>query len=164
MVDFGAVSPEFLKARFGTSELFTTIMLLFMAGFITDYFASGPWRAPEVPDSISSPISASGFLPKILGGPHIGFIIAIIVGVAMYFLIEKSVLGYKIRAMGDNPEAASLAGINIPSITVWPAGYEWSNCRFSGRNRDRRTSPPVNDRTISQLWLDGGLGGQPWQE
>ena len=102
----------FLKARFGTSELFTTIMLLFMAGFITDYFASGPWRAPEVPDSISSPISASGFLPKILGGPHIGFIIAIIVGVAMYFLIEKSVLGYKIRAMGDNPEAASLAGIN----------------------------------------------------
>jgi simple sugar transport system permease protein len=103
-----------LKARFGTSELFTTIMLLFIANFITDYFASGPWRAPEVPDSISRPIATSGFLPKFPGGAHVGIIIAIVVAIAVYFLIEKSVLGYKIRTMGDNPEAAKLAGINIP--------------------------------------------------
>ena len=106
--------PGILKARFGASELFTTIMLLFVANFVTDYFASGPWRAPEVPDSISSPIAKSGFLPKFPGGAHVGIIIAVLVAIAIYFLIEKSVLGYKIRTMGDNPEAAKLAGINIP--------------------------------------------------
>ena len=45
-----------------------------------------------------------------------GFIIAIVVAVIVYFMIEKSVFGYNIRAMGDNPEAAQMAGINTRQL------------------------------------------------
>ena len=115
----GAV-PGALRARWGVSEIFVTVMLNFVAFYLTDYLTTGPWNDPISGEAITRPIAVAATLPMMLpeAGGHTGILLAVGAAVLVALLLRRTVLGYEIRAVGDNPRAARIAGIALPRITL----------------------------------------------
>ncbi|MDR7483472.1 MAG: ABC transporter permease [Armatimonadota bacterium] len=113
------LTPALLRARAGVSEVFVTVMLNFVALFLTEYLATGPWNDPVAGEAISRPIPSAAALPMVLrGGAHAGIVLVLAAGVAVAWMLARTLLGYQIRAVGDNPRAARLGGIALGRITV----------------------------------------------
>ena len=112
--------PGILRVRYQVSEIFVTVMLNFVALYLVDYLANGPWNDPLAGEAISLPIPDASVLPQVMpkSGAHFGFIIALAAAVGMYFLMTRTIVGYEIRAVGDNPRAARFGGINVARITL----------------------------------------------
>lgn len=107
-----------LRALWGVSEIFTTVMLNFVAVLLVEFLSTGPWNDPLTGEAVSRPISAAGVLPKLLprGGAHVGVLIAVLVAVAVWWLLYRTVTGYEIRAVGSNPRASLLGGIAVRRV------------------------------------------------
>lgn len=107
-----------LKARYQVNEIFVTVMLNFVALYMTEYLASGPWGDPMAGEAITRPIAPSAELPMIIsrGGGHVGILLGFLLTFGVYFLIEKSMLGYRFRAIGDNKDAAIIGGMNYRKL------------------------------------------------
>jgi len=111
----------FLKAAVGAHEVITTIMLNWIAIWIGQYFFGngGPLQDPAnraVP--ISADISDGAKLPVFWGaqqlqGLHVGFFVALAALVVFYLVLNRTTLGYEVRAVGFNPEAAAYGGISV---------------------------------------------------
>ena len=116
---FGAV-PGALRARWGVNEIFVTVMLNFIAYYFTEWVATGPWNDPITGEAITRVLPPSATLPMLLpaAGAHAGVLIAIVMTLAVAVLLGRTLLGYEIRAAGDNPRAAMLGGIPLGRITV----------------------------------------------
>jgi simple sugar transport system permease protein len=116
----------FLKATVGAHEVITTIMLNWIAYWLGSYLFGngGPLQNaanPTVP--ISNDIADSAKLPVFWGVPelqglHIGFFIALAALVVFYVLLNRTTLGYEVRAVGFNPEAAAYGGISVPKNLI----------------------------------------------
>jgi ABC-type uncharacterized transport system permease subunit len=112
-----------LKARTGAHEVIVTIMLNYVAFYLV-FFALSKQSLLQAPNSFnpkSLPVKDSAQLPKLLGDQynlHLGFIIALVAVVFAWWLLERSSLGFRIRAVGLNPEAARAAGINVGRVYV----------------------------------------------
>ena len=106
--------PAILKARFGAHEVITTIMLNYGVLLLTGYLANYPLHAEGdmMPATVTVPTSVQ--LLRIVPGSQltIGLFIAIACAVLLKLLIDRSVLGYEIRAVGLNPLAAEAKGIS----------------------------------------------------
>jgi len=111
-----------LKATTGANEVVSTIMLNWTAVFLGAYLfgLGGPLHSDD-PASASIPVSndvlESARLPVFWGDPelqglHIGIFIALAVTVLFWVLLNRSVTGYEVRAVGFNPDAAEYAGIS----------------------------------------------------
>lgn len=106
----------YLRVRFNASEIVTTIMLNYIAIIGTGYLVTGPMIDPaggKYPQTAR--IVEAAMLPRFLPTTrlHIGFIIALVVAALLYLLIFKTSIGYAIRTVGINPEAARYAGIHV---------------------------------------------------
>ena len=107
-----------LKARTGAHEVIVTIMLNYV-GYYLVFFAlsrQGLLQAPGSANPKSAPAKESAIMPDILGerfNLHLGFLLALVAVAVMWWLLNRSTLGYRIRAVGDNPSAARAAGINV---------------------------------------------------
>ncbi|MCL6551635.1 MAG: ABC transporter permease [Firmicutes bacterium] len=114
------LTPAVLRAWAGVSEIFVTVMLNFVALLLTEYLTTGPWNDPVAGEAISRPIPAAAALPLLLrrSGAHAGILLGVAAGVAVTWLLARTVLGYQIRAVGDNPRAARLGGIALGRIAV----------------------------------------------
>ncbi len=112
--------PGYLRARFQVSEIFVTVMLNFVAFYLVDYLANGPWNDPLAGDAITLPIPDASVLPALMpqSGGHSGILLAVGATALIAFLMGGTILGYEIRAVGDNPTAARVGGININRITL----------------------------------------------
>jgi ABC-type uncharacterized transport system permease subunit len=116
-----AAIAGFLKATTGAHEVITTIMLNWIAYWIGSYLfgQGGPLQNstnPSVP--VSDPVVKSAQLPVFWGnaalqGLHIGFFIALAALVVFWFILNRTTLGYEVRAVGFNPEAARYGGISV---------------------------------------------------
>lgn len=115
----------FLKAKTGAHEVITTIMLNWIALWVGSYFfgRGGPLQNTD-PNQQAVPISDSVFeqaeLPVFWGdaalqGLHVGFFIAIGALVAYWLILARTTLGFRVRAVGRNPEAARYGGISVGS-------------------------------------------------
>ncbi|MGY2704516.1 ABC transporter permease [Nocardioides sp. HB32] len=108
----------FLKARTGAHEVIVTIMLNYV-GFYLVFFALSKQSLLQAPNSFnpkSLPMKDSAVLPKLLGDQynlHLGFIIALVAVAFAWWLLDRSALGFRIRAVGINPEAARANGIDV---------------------------------------------------
>lgn len=102
-----------LRAQFGINTIFTTVMCNFIAIYLTEYLTTGPWNDAMTGEAISLPIASSAHLPRLLqrGNGHIGIIIAFLIMLGTHFMLEKTILGYSIKAMGDNAKAAIVGGM-----------------------------------------------------
>jgi ABC-type uncharacterized transport system permease subunit len=113
----------FLKATTGANEVIVTIMLNYIAFYLISYLMRTPvLQDPEVGGTPKTPApDVSAQLPLLLGGGfalHAGFILVIAATVLFWWLMERSTLGYRFRAVGLNPNAALSAGINVNRIYV----------------------------------------------
>ena len=111
-----------LKATVGAHEVITTIMLNWIALWLGSYLVgfNGPMQDPRaVSAPVTRPIADSAKLHVFWGNPalqglHIGFFIAIGALVVYWILLKRTTLGYEVRAVGFNPEAARYGGISVP--------------------------------------------------
>jgi ABC-type uncharacterized transport system permease subunit len=110
-----------LKATVGANEVISTIMLNYIAiwGGVFLFGLGGPLHdAKQASVPVSASVAASAKLPVFWGNPHlqglhVGLFIALALVVVFWVLLNRTRLGYEVRAVGLNPEAASYAGINV---------------------------------------------------
>jgi len=117
---WGAI-PGYLKARLGSHEVINTIMLNYVAFFIQDYLVKGPMKA-SAPTVIKTPeILPTAMLPQLFGPNdrlHVGFILALLTALFIWWLLWKTTLGFELRTAGSNPDAAKYAGVNATRSIV----------------------------------------------
>lgn len=115
------VIPAILKTRLRVDEVLTSLMMVYIAVEAVNYLIYGPWKGPEESGfPISSAFSPAGRIPRI-GITRIHYptlIIAVILAVLVYLIIERTRIGYEIRVTGENPEAARFAGMNYHKIVL----------------------------------------------
>lgn len=113
--------PAILKARFRVDEVLTSLMLVYVAVEAVNYLIYGPWKGPEESGfPYTSKFSISAQIPR-LGITRIHYptlIVAVILAVLVYLLIERTRLGYEIRVTGENPAAARFAGMNYNKVIL----------------------------------------------
>lgn len=112
---YGAI-PGALRTYTGAHEVITTIMLNFVAINATDYLADGPWKDEGI-IARTPPILETAVIPT-WGAIPAGFLIAVVVAFAIWYLLYRTTLGYEIRTVGLNPNAAQYAGISVPRTIV----------------------------------------------
>jgi ABC-type uncharacterized transport system permease subunit len=115
---WGAV-PGYLKAKLGVHEVVNSIMMNYIALYLSHYLVTGPIKDPKVIAPYSREIADSAKLTRFFGGFgssyrfNSGIFIAVAAVVVIYLLLYKTPLGYEIRAVGNNPDAARYAGISV---------------------------------------------------
>jgi general nucleoside transport system permease protein len=109
-----------LKATVGAHEVITTIMLNWIAVWVGAYLfgQGGPLQGSQVSIPISNDIVDGAKLPvfwglKLLQGLSIGIFIAIAMLVVYWIIINRTNLGFEVRAVGFNPESARYSGISV---------------------------------------------------
>jgi general nucleoside transport system permease protein len=117
-----AAIPGALKAYTGGHEVINTIMMNYIALNITSFLLNGPMRDPD-PLNLSArtpEIAASARIPPIFPDLriHWGFVLALIVAVIIWWILWKTTLGFEIRTVGANPDAAKYAGINVKRAII----------------------------------------------
>ena len=106
--------PAVLKAKLGAHEVITTMMLSYVALYLTSYMVNYPLKAPGwVPQTVF--VAPSAELPRILPPTQLSasFILSVMIAGITTYLLERTTIGYEIRAIGLNPAAAETGGINI---------------------------------------------------
>jgi len=116
---FWGFIPGFLKARTGAHEVITTIMLNYVAALILFFSlgGSGNWlRAPGSTSPVSKNLGAIVDVPNLINLPNIrldfGFIVALLMAVAVSWLLFRTTKGFELRASGFNLTAARYAGMS----------------------------------------------------
>lgn len=107
--------PGLAKAMVGAHEVITTMMMSYIAIFLSHYMLeSGPMMAPGFTPQ-SPMILPSAQLGKILPRTQLswGIVVALCAAVVVYWLMYKTTLGLRLRMVGSNPRAASYAGIRV---------------------------------------------------
>lgn len=109
--------PAFLRIYCNANEIIVTIMMNFLALILAAFLISGPWASGVEP--VSAPIAPEGFLPIILPGTrlHANFLLALAAVALVAFLFDRTILGYRIRVIGQNPRAARVAGMPVERVT-----------------------------------------------
>jgi ABC-type uncharacterized transport system permease subunit len=109
-----------LKATVGAHEVISTIMLNWISIWVGSYLfgQGGPLQGAQASIPISNDIVESAKLPvfwglKLLQGLSIGIFIAVAMLVVYWIVINRTTLGYEVRAVGFNPEAARYGGISV---------------------------------------------------
>jgi len=111
---WGAI-PGYLKAVTGAHEVVNTIMMNWIAFRLSDWLLTGPMKASGY-RPVTPVIQDSAFLPRLFPDPlrfNIGFFLALAVAVLVWWFLFKTTLGFEIRAVGTNPDAARYAGMSI---------------------------------------------------
>ncbi len=112
-----------LKARTGAHEVIVTIMLNYTAFYLLSYLLStqGALQPAGTTNPLTSSTPTNAQLPKLLGSRydlHLGFILALLAVAYVWWLLNRSSTGFAFRAVGENPRAARVAGMNVPRVIV----------------------------------------------
>ncbi|UAJ80520.1 ABC transporter permease [Leifsonia sp. ZF2019] len=113
-----------LKARTGAHEVIVTIMLNYIAFYLIAYMlrTQGLLQAPGSNNPKAPPIHANAVFPPLFGEQYNltwAFVVVIAATVFVWWLINRSSLGFRFRAVGENPNAARVAGINVKNVYLY---------------------------------------------
>jgi simple sugar transport system permease protein len=110
-----ALGPALLKIRLNVDEVVTTLLLNSVILFLVSFLLNGVWRDPISMWPQSPEIAAGTVFFKLVPRSrlHFGFIVALVVIAAEWFILTRSSLGLRMRAVGLGKEAARFAGINV---------------------------------------------------
>lgn len=116
-----AAIPAFLKTRYNTNEILSSLMLVYVAFLLLSVLIHGPWRDPMgfgFPESVDFP--DAGSVPRILAGTrlHAGTLLALLVAIGGWVLLARTVIGFQIRVAGQPSKAARYAGVRS-NVIVW---------------------------------------------
>lgn len=116
-----------LKARTGAHEVIVTIMLNYVAFYLVSFLlrTPGALQAPGSNNPKSPPALKTAVMPTLsdlLGVGtyrlHFGFILVILATIFVWYLLNRSSLGFRFRAVGENPNAARVAGIDVKMVYI----------------------------------------------
>jgi ABC-type uncharacterized transport system permease subunit len=134
---WGAI-PGALKAYFGVNEILTTIMMNAIAVQIMNFLLRGPMIDPAQAELASkipqtAALEAAFRLPRwVPTRLHLGALIAVILAFLVYILLFRTVLGYRIRAVGQSPDAARYGGIRVRRQIVIALLLSGAFCGLAG--------------------------------
>lgn len=147
-----ALIPAYFKVKNNVNETVFTLMMNYIAiGWVT-YLQYGPWKDkkafgfPKIPN-----FSDNALLPRVFG-LHIGWIIAIILIVLVYVFINYTKIGYEITVIGESPNTARYAGINVTFVTLLTLFISGAIVGMTGMIQASAVS-----KTLS-VELSGGVG------
>lgn len=131
----------FLKARTGAHEVILTIMLNYIALYFFTFLMRNPDLLQE--ESATGNPKADGaaetaILPKLFGDAfsvHWGLILALIAVVVYWWLMERSTVGFRLRMVGHNPDAARTAGISVERTYILAMGLSAAFVGIAGANQ-----------------------------
>jgi len=115
------LGPVVLKVRLGVDEVVTTLLLNFIMLLFISMLLEGPLKDPMgMGWPKSEPLDQAARLPRIVDGLrlHWGFGIALISAGVIWVIQARTTLGYEIRAVGQNPQAARFAGIPVAWVLI----------------------------------------------
>jgi simple sugar transport system permease protein len=150
----------YLKAKTGANEVITTIMLNYV---IVNFFAfllldqnllQGETASGNTK---SDPAFETARLPLLLGESyslHLGFILALIAVVVYWWLMERSTIGFRLRAVGFNPSAAKTAGIKVEKTYVLALALSAAFVGIAGANQALASTGGVTPTSHSNIGFD----------
>jgi ABC-type uncharacterized transport system permease subunit len=156
-----AFIPALLKAKVGAHEVITTMMFSWIGIYLTSWIVSGPLKAPgEIPQTPMLPESV--WLPsfdRIIPGlmpmrAHLGFVVALLAAVVVAWVLRRTTLGYRVRAVGYNPGAAENGGISIARTTIWALCISGALAGMAGASEVLG----ANHRLFDQVSAGSGYG------
>src|SRR5215213_4384135 len=116
--------PGILKAYFRVNEILSTVMMNAIAVQLMNFLLRGPLIDPSQAE-LASKIPQTARLLEIFRLPrlaptrlHLGALIAVVLAILVYILLWRTTLGYRIRAVGQNPYASRYAGIKVQRYIV----------------------------------------------
>ena len=115
------LGPVLLKTRLGVDEVVTTLLLNFIMILFVSYLLEGPMKDPMgMGWPKSTPLIPEARLPRLVEGLrlHWGFALAILAAIIVWVIQTRTTLGFEIRAVGQNPEAARFAGMPVNAVLV----------------------------------------------
>ncbi|MGI8612676.1 MAG: ABC transporter permease [Nocardioidaceae bacterium] len=105
-----------LKARTGAHEVITTIMLNYVAAALLTYLLTKEaFQQAGSDNPRSDSVKADATFPDILG-VHAGIVLAIVAAVGVWWLLERSTVGFELRAVGANADAGRTAGMSVAKV------------------------------------------------
>ncbi|WP_324669126.1 ABC transporter permease [Geochorda subterranea] len=138
-----AAIPGYLKARTGAHEVVNTIMMNYIAFRLSDWLLNGPMKRPGpggmpgfVP--ISPEVLPSAYLPRLFEPPlrfHVGFFLALALAVGVWWLLWRTPLGFEMRSVGANPDAARTAGMAVGRTYVVAMALSGALAGLAGANQ-----------------------------
>jgi simple sugar transport system permease protein len=145
-----------LKARTGAHEVITTIMLNYIAFNLLAFLLGTPgFQAPPFGQAISNPVEGNARLPHLLGGDlrvHAGLLIALLAALGCWWLLDRSTLGFRLRAVGANQNAARTAGMHVERSYVAVMLIAGGLCGLAGCAQILGTNPAITQD------IDAGIG------
>ncbi|MGX9348054.1 ABC transporter permease [Microbacterium sp. KNMS] len=113
----------FIKARTGAHEVILTIMLNYIAFHLVSWMLRTPGllQKPGSSDPKSPAMKETAIFPSLLGPQfnlHAGFLVVIAATVLVWWILNRSSLGFQFKAVGENPSAARVAGIDVKRMYV----------------------------------------------
>ena len=101
-----------LRQRFGVLEVISTIMLNFIAVYLIGYLVRGPMQEPTHIYPQSPSLDPLAHLPRLVAGTrlHLGALLALAIAPALWWALHRTAAGFRVRAVGANPDAAQSAG------------------------------------------------------
>jgi simple sugar transport system permease protein len=118
-----ALPPALLKVKVAVDEVVTTLLLNSVVLFVVSALLNGPWRDPLSGWPQSPEITASTVFPRLIPRSrlHLGFIIALLTIAGLWFVLTRTALGLRMRAVGLGQEAARFAGVNVGATMLTAA-------------------------------------------
>jgi len=115
------LGPALLKTRFGVDEVVTTLLLNFIMLLFVSMMLEGVLKDPTgMGWPQSSKVIADAQLPRIIRGKrlHYGFMLALVAALMTWVIMKKTALGYEMRAVGHNSQAARFVGISVNGVLM----------------------------------------------
>lgn len=116
-----AAIPAFLKSRMNTSEILTSLMLVYISQLFLDWLVRGPWRDPGGMNfPVSRDYSPSAVLQPLYssGSMHMEFVIAILVALIVWFMMNFTLKGFEVTVLGESERAGRFAGFSSRRM-IW---------------------------------------------
>lgn len=150
----------FLKARTGANEVITTIMLNYIiVSFFSFLLTDNALLQGETAGGYtkSDPAFENARLPYLLGESYalnLGFVLAIAAVVVYWWLMERSTIGFRLRAVGFSPSAAKTAGINVERTFVLALGLSAAFVGIAAANQALSSTGGVTPTSHAGIGFD----------
>jgi ABC-type uncharacterized transport system permease subunit len=131
-----ALVPALLRVRFKVDDVVSSLLLNTIVFFSVMALIEGPWKDPFSGYPISPPIEESAGFPRFIAGTrlHLGVAGAIVAALVVWVVVTRTTLGFRIKAIGENPSAASFAGIKVGRVLVAAAIISGALAGLAGVN------------------------------
>ena len=116
-----AAIPALLRVKFNANEILVSLMLTYVASLLLDWLVRGPFKDPLGFGFPESKEFQPGFImPVLVDGTrlHLGVVLAIIVAVALWIMMGRTMKGFEVRVIGSAPRAGAFAGFSH-NRTIW---------------------------------------------